>query len=250
MSRLQATFAACRARGEAALVPYFTVGDPDVATTRALVRAAVAEGADVIELGVPFSDPMADGPVLQRSAVRALAAGTTLHGVLALVAELRQEITQPIVLFGYYNPFFRYGVEAAGHGLDTGAHAASLAAGEVGVLHGNKTYLLQDETGQIRNAHSISAGLDYPGVGPEHAYLRDSGQAEYVTVTDDEAVEALRLLTATEGIIPALESAHAVAHAVRLAPRLDRRRVLLVNLSGRGDKDMGTVAAHLGVGLT
>jgi tryptophan synthase beta chain len=142
------------------------------------------------------------------------------------------------------------GVEAAGHGLETGAHAASLSAGEVGVLHGNKTYLLQDETGQIRNAHSISAGLDYPGVGPEHAYLRDSGRAQYVTVTDDEAVEALRLLTATEGIIPALESAHAVAHAVRMAPRLDRRHVLLVNLSGRGDKDMGTVAAHLGVGLT
>src|SRR5262249_20393122 len=120
----------------------------------------------------------------------------------------------------------------------------------VGVLHGNKTYLLQDETGQIRNAHSISAGLDYPGVGPEHAWLRDSGRATYVTVTDDEAVEALRLLTATEGIIPALESAHAIAHAVRLAPRLDRRRTLLVNLSGRGDKDRGTVAAYLGVQLT
>jgi tryptophan synthase beta chain len=142
------------------------------------------------------------------------------------------------------------GVEAAGLGMDTGAHAASLAAGQVGVLHGNKTYLLQDEMGQIRNAHSISAGLDYPGVGPEHAWLRDSGRARYVTVTDDEAVEALRLLTATEGIIPALESAHAVAHAIRLAPTLDRRRILLVNLSGRGDKDMGTVAAYLGVQLT
>ena len=142
------------------------------------------------------------------------------------------------------------GVEAAGLGMDTGAHAASLAAGQVGVLHGNKTYLLQDETGQIRNAHSISAGLDYPGVGPEHAWLRDSGRARYVTVTDDEAVDALRLLTATEGIIPALESAHAVAHAIRLAPTLDRRRILLVNLSGRGDKDMATVAAYLGVQLT
>jgi tryptophan synthase beta chain len=142
------------------------------------------------------------------------------------------------------------GVEAAGRGLETGAHAASLNAGQVGVLHGNKTYLLQDETGQIRNAHSISAGLDYPGVGPEHAYLRDSGRAAYVTATDEEAVEALRLLTATEGIIPALESAHAVAHAIRLAPRLDRRKIVLVNLSGRGDKDMGTVAAHLGVALT
>jgi tryptophan synthase beta chain len=142
------------------------------------------------------------------------------------------------------------GVEAAGHGLETGAHAASLSAGQVGVLHGNKTYLLQNETGQIRNAHSISAGLDYPGVGPEHAWLRDTGRATYVTVTDDEAVEALRLLTATEGVIPALESAHAVAHAIRLAPRLDRTKLLLVNLSGRGDKDMGTVAEHLGVKLT
>ncbi len=142
------------------------------------------------------------------------------------------------------------GVEAAGLGMHTGAHAASLSAGQVGVLHGNKTYLLQDETGQIRNAHSISAGLDYPGVGPEHAWLRDSGRAQYVTVTDDEAVEALRMLTATEGIIPALESAHAIAHAIRLAPTLDRRRILLVNLSGRGDKDMGTVAKYLGVQLT
>jgi tryptophan synthase beta chain len=141
------------------------------------------------------------------------------------------------------------GVEAAGHGIDSGAHAASLSAGQVGVLHGNKTYLLQDETGQIRNAHSISAGLDYPGVGPEHAWLRDSGRATYVAVTDDEAVEALRMLTATEGIIPALESAHAIAHAIRLAPALDRDRTLLVNLSGRGDKDMATVAAHLGYDL-
>jgi len=138
------------------------------------------------------------------------------------------------------------GVEAAGHGLESGAHAASLTAGQVGVLHGNKTYLLQDETGQIRNAHSISAGLDYPGVGPEHAYLRDSGRATYVTVTDDEAVAALRMLTETEGIIPALESSHAVAHAIRIAPKMDRRRIVLVNLSGRGDKDMNTVAAHLG----
>jgi tryptophan synthase beta chain len=141
------------------------------------------------------------------------------------------------------------GVEAAGRGLETGAHAASLTAGQVGVLHGNKTYLLQDETGQIREAHSISAGLDYPGVGPEHAYLRDTGRATYVTATDDEAVEALRLLAATEGIIPALESAHAIAHVARVAPRMRRRDVLLVCLSGRGDKDMGTVADHLGVRL-
>jgi tryptophan synthase beta chain len=141
------------------------------------------------------------------------------------------------------------GVEAAGHGLESGAHAASLSAGQVGVLHGNKTYLLQDENGQIRNAHSISAGLDYPGVGPEHAHLRDSGRASYVTATDDEAIEALKTLTATEGIIPALESAHAIAHAMRIAGGMDRRKILLVNLSGRGDKDMNTVADHLGVSL-
>src|SRR5438046_8322165 len=128
------------------------------------------------------------------------------------------------------------GVEAAGRGIESGAHAASLSAGQVGVLHGNKTYLLQDETGQIRNAHSISAGLDYPGVGPEHAWLRDTGRATYVTATDDEAVEGLRFLTSTEGIIPALESAHAVAHAIRLAPRLDRRQILLVNLDRKSTR--------------
>ena len=142
------------------------------------------------------------------------------------------------------------GVEAAGHGMETGAHAASLSAGRVGVLHGNKTYLLQDENGQIRNAHSISAGLDYPGVGPEHAWLKESGRAEYVTATDDEAVAALKLLTETEGIIPALESAHAVAWVAREARRLGRGKVVLINLSGRGDKDMNTVAKHLGVALT
>jgi tryptophan synthase beta chain len=142
------------------------------------------------------------------------------------------------------------GVEAAGHGIETGAHAASLSAGRVGVLHGNKTYLLQDENGQIRNAHSISAGLDYPGVGPEHAWLKESGRAQYVTATAAEAVRALALLTETEGIIPALESAHAVAWVVREARRLGRGAVVLVNLSGRGDKDMNTVAKHLGVALT
>jgi tryptophan synthase beta chain len=141
------------------------------------------------------------------------------------------------------------GVEAAGHGLATGQHAASLTAGQPGVLHGNMTYLLQDETGQIREAHSISAGLDYPGVGPEHAYLRDSGRATYVTATDDEAVAALSMLAETEGIIPALESAHAIAHVIREAPRMKKSDVLLVCLSGRGDKDMGTVATHLGVQL-
>jgi tryptophan synthase beta chain len=141
------------------------------------------------------------------------------------------------------------GVEAAGQGVETGHHAASISGGSVGVLHGKKTYVLQDELGQIREAHSISAGLDYPGVGPEHAYLHATGRARYVAVTDAEAVEALQMLTASEGIIPALESAHAVAYAMQLAPTLTREQILVVNLSGRGDKDMNTVAKYLGVTL-
>jgi len=139
------------------------------------------------------------------------------------------------------------GVEAAGHGIETGKHAASLTAGRPGVLHGNRTYLLQDANGQIIETHSISAGLDYPGVGPEHAWLKDSGRAEYVTVTDDEALQAFHDLCKTEGIIPALESSHALAYAARLAPTLAKDRILLVNLSGRGDKDMHTVAEKSGI---
>ncbi|HSC23644.1 MAG TPA: tryptophan synthase subunit beta [Casimicrobiaceae bacterium] len=134
------------------------------------------------------------------------------------------------------------GVEAAGEGIATGRHAASLCAGRPGVLHGNRTYLLQDENGQIIETHSISAGLDYPGVGPEHAWLKDSGRAEYVSITDDEALAAFHACCRIEGIIPALESAHALAYATKLAPTLPRDRILLVNLSGRGDKDMATVA--------
>jgi len=134
------------------------------------------------------------------------------------------------------------GVEAAGLGLQTGRHAASLSAGSPGVLHGNRTYLLQDDDGQITETHSISAGLDYPGVGPEHAYLKDIGRAEYVAITDDEALAAFHRLCRTEGIIPALESSHAVAHAMKLAATMRPDQHLLVNLSGRGDKDIGTVA--------
>ena len=134
------------------------------------------------------------------------------------------------------------GVEAAGLGLDSGRHAASLQRGSPGVLHGNRTYLLQDENGQITETHSVSAGLDYPGVGPEHAHLKDIGRAEYVGVTDDEALAAFHRLCLTEGIIPALESSHAVAYAIKLAPTLRADQHLLVNLSGRGDKDIGTVA--------
>jgi tryptophan synthase beta chain len=139
------------------------------------------------------------------------------------------------------------GVEAGGLGLKTGKHAASLSAGSPGVLHGNRTYLMQDDNGQIMETHSISAGLDYPGVGPEHAWLKDSGRAEYVAVTDDEALKAFHTLCRTEGIIPALESSHAVAYAMKLAPTMAKDRILLVNLSGRGDKDMHTVAKASGI---
>ncbi len=141
------------------------------------------------------------------------------------------------------------GVEAAGDGIATGRHAASITGGMVGVLHGKKTYVLQDELGQVRPAHSISAGLDYPGVGPEHAHLHATGRATYVAVTDAEAMEALQVLTAAEGIIPALESAHAIAYVMQLAPQLSRDQSIVVSLSGRGDKDMNTVAQYLGVTL-
>nr|MBL8454560.1 tryptophan synthase subunit beta [Zoogloeaceae bacterium] len=141
------------------------------------------------------------------------------------------------------------GVEAAGEGIASGRHSATLTAGRPGVLHGNRTYLLQDEDGQIIETHSISAGLDYPGVGPEHAWLKDSARAHYVNVTDADALDAFHSLCRLEGIIPALESSHALAHAARLAPTLSRDRILLVNLSGRGDKDMHTVADHSGLSL-
>jgi tryptophan synthase beta chain len=141
------------------------------------------------------------------------------------------------------------GVEAAGYGIESGKHAAPLCAGTVGVLHGNKTYLLQDEYGQIAHAHSISAGLDYPGVGPEHAFLKEIGRASYVSVTDQEALDAFQELTREEGIIPALESAHAVAHALRLAATLGKEQSIVVCLSGRGDKDIHTVADVMGVQL-
>jgi tryptophan synthase beta chain len=152
---------------------------------------------------------------------------------------------------GLFHPFLPdprvrlIGVEAAGEGLETGRHAASLTAGAPGILHGSLSYLLQDEDGQVRPAHSISAGLDYPGVGPEHAWLKETGRAEYVAVTDAQALGALGLLARLEGIIPALESAHAVAHALAVAPTLGPATRIVVGLSGRGDKDVDTVRAHL-----
>ena len=155
---------------------------------------------------------------------------------------------------GLFHPFLdddvrMVGVEAAGLGLDTGRHAASLSAGRPGVLHGNRTYLLQDEHGQIDEAHSISAGLDYPGVGPEHAWLRDSGRVDYVSVSDDEALEAFHLCARLEGILPALEPAHALAQVVKMAPDLPADHLLVMNMCGRGDKDIFTVAGAAGADL-
>lgn len=156
---------------------------------------------------------------------------------------------------GLFYPFLNdksvaiYGVEAGGKGIETGEHAASLIAGKPGVLHGNRTYLLCDKHGQIKDTHSISAGLDYPGVGPEHAYLKDSGRAQYVAINDDEALDAFRTLTRVEGIIPALESSHAVAYAMKLAKTMSAQQSIVVNLSGRGDKDMHTVASIDGLSV-
>ena len=156
---------------------------------------------------------------------------------------------------GIFHPFLNdknvklIGVEAAGRGLDSGEHAASLLRGTVGVLHGTKSYVLQDSNGQIRETHSISAGLDYPGVGPEHSYLKDSGRATYVAVSDNEALEGFQLLCNTEGIAPALEPAHAIFYAAKMAGSLEKEQIIVVNLSGRGDKDMDIVAQALGVKL-
>jgi tryptophan synthase beta chain len=153
---------------------------------------------------------------------------------------------------GLFHPFLDdpsvkiYGVEAAGHGLSSGLHAASLTGGRPGVLHGNRTYLLMDEDGQIKDAHSISAGLDYPGIGPEHSYLHDVGRVNYLSATDDEALAAFQLCSKLEGIIPALEPAHALAKVMELAPKLPKDHLMVMNLCGRGDKDIFTVAEHLG----
>jgi len=156
---------------------------------------------------------------------------------------------------GIFHPYIPFedvalvGVEAAGEGMSSGRHAASLAAGSVGVLHGNRTYVMQDDNGQIQETHSVSAGLDYPGVGPEHAWLKDLERATYVGITDEEALTAFHECCRTEGIMPALESAHAIAQAVKLAPTMSRDKIILVNLSGRGDKDMHTVAERAGIVL-
>ncbi len=156
---------------------------------------------------------------------------------------------------GLFHPFLDdasvkiVGVEAGGRGLDGDEHCASMSAGRPGVLHGNRTYLLQNDDGQILEGHSVSAGLDYPGVGPEHSWLKDSGRVDYVPILDDEALDAFQLCTRTEGIIPALESAHAIAQAVKMAPTMGKDQVMIVNLSGRGDKDVHTVGKLLGMDI-
>ena len=156
---------------------------------------------------------------------------------------------------GLFHPFLQdtsvamVGVEAAGRGLRSGSHAASICGGKVGVLHGSKSYLLQDRYGQVKETHSISAGLDYPGVGPEHSHLHDVGRVEYVSVTDKEAIDAFKILSLEEGIIPALESSHAVAHGLKMAAKLGKNRVIVINLSGRGDKDLDTAARVLGMDI-
>jgi len=153
---------------------------------------------------------------------------------------------------GLFHPFLDerdieiYGVEAAGHGLNSGLHAASVAGGRPGVLHGNRTYLLMNSDGQINEAHSISAGLDYPGIGPEHAWLADMGRVQFLSATDDEALDAFQACSKLEGIIPALESAHAIAKLMELAPKKPKDHLMVLNMSGRGDKDLASVAAHLG----
>jgi tryptophan synthase beta chain len=156
---------------------------------------------------------------------------------------------------GLFHPFLdepevgMIGVEAAGHGIASGEHAAALSAGRPGVLHGSRSYLLQDDDGQVIEAHSISAGLDYPGVGPEHAWLKDVGRVEYVAISDEEALGAFRLCSELEGILPALEPAHALAHVLRVAPGLPKDHLLVMNMCGRGDKDVFTIAKALGVEL-
>jgi hypothetical protein len=316
-TRLRRRWAELAAAGRKGLVAYLTQGDPSVEGSIDVVQRVAEAGADVIELGVPFSDPNADGVVIQAAMQRARARGGGLASAMAGVAELRRRGCEvPVVLFGYYNPIFvhgverfardaaaagvdavltvdlpideldelrlplgaagvdvvplvacvgggsnaaglfapfeadagvaMFGVEAAGEGVDTDRHAATLSRGRVGVLHGSMSYVLCGDDGQIQEAHSISAGLDYPGVGPEHSHWKDSGRAVYVARTDAEALEGLTLLARTVGVLCALETAHAFAALKEVAARVGRDGVVIVCVSGRGDKDMVTVAKAMG----
>jgi tryptophan synthase beta subunit len=219
---------------------------------RAVYDAVQGEAADIVRSG-PFGAVLTDPDDIAAQLKQWLAQKQAHAGRLPdlLVACIGGGSNA----LGLFHPFLddadvkMLGVEAAGHGLDGDQHAASLLGGSPGVLHGNRTYLLQDADGQITEGHSISAGLDYPGIGPEHAWLKESGRVDYTAVTDDEALEGFQLLCRTEGIIPALEPSHAIAAVAKVAPTMPKDSIVLMNLCGRGDKDIFTVAEKLGVKL-
>ena len=228
-----------------ALITYITAGLPDLETTKKLVKAQQAGGVDVIELGVPFSDPIADGPVIQAASYEAIQNGATLKKIFKCMEEMRSEgVTVPIIFMMYYNTILHYGIKEFADKCKN--------AGVDGLIVPDLPFEEQDELadalgddGNVQLAHSISAGLDYPGVGPEHAYLRDSGRADYVSVTDKEAMDALMELTRLEGIIPAIESSHAMAYAFKKAKEMSKDQSMIVCLSGRGDKDVNTISDYL-----
>ena len=227
---------------------YLTVGDPDLDTTHKVALAALDAGADVLELGAhPYPMMVRDfHRVISKEARRQILEKENRlpSAVIACVGGGSNAI-------GAFYEFIPdkdvrlIGVEAGGNGTALGMHAARFRGGAPGVLQGTYSYVLQDDDGQVALTHSVSAGLDYASIGPEHAALHDSGRAEYTLATDEQALEATVTLARTEGILPALESAHAVAECIRLAPTLDRHEILMVNVSGRGDKDMGILAREL-----
>ena len=206
MSKIQDKFRELKSKNEKALISYIMTGFPNENTTLSIVRGLVNGGTDIIELGFPFSDPIADGPVIQNASTISLNKGAKIEKFFKIVKKIRKETDIPLVLM---------------------------------------TYLLQDDDGQIKETHSISAGLDYPGVGPEHAFLKDTGNVKYKSATDREVINAFLTLTKTEGIIPALESAHAVSHAIKIAKTKSKSDSIVVTLSGRGDKDIDIVKQYL-----
>ena len=208
MSRIAQRFADLKSRREKALVAFVTAGDPLPARTADLVVALAQGGADIVELGIPFSDPLADGPTIQAASQRALDAGMTPPQVLEIVREVRTRSDVPLILMGAWNPILQYGLER----------------------------FVTD---------AVAAGVDYPGVGPEHSYFKEQGRAEYVSITDAEALDAFGWVARTEGIIPALETAHAFAHVKKVAKTMTPDQIVVINLSGRGDKDVDAVARRL-----
>ncbi len=206
MSRIKNKFLELKQKNEKALIAYIMVGYPNEKSTISAINGLIKGGADIIELGFPFSDPIADGPVIQNASNISLNNGIKIEKFFQIIKQIRKETDIPIVLM---------------------------------------TYLLQDNEGQIRETHSISAGLDYPGVGPEHSHLKDIGRVKYHSATDKEVIEAFLLLTRTEGIIPALESAHAIAEVIKLAKKKPKSETIVVTLSGRGDKDVEVVEEYM-----